>query len=142
MLKAFVAGALALLSFAACAADPALKIGDPAPALEPMAWIKGEPVKKFAPGRVYVIEFWATWCVPCKELMPHLSDLQRKHADKLTEDGRQGLVRHGHLLSRIMTGIGLCAQRVREHVGEGSARIRFSSAILPPMHRDRRASKC
>ena len=68
--------------------------------------------------------------------------LAKQHADKLTEDGRQGLVRHGHLLSQIMTGIGLCAQRVREHVGEGSARIRFSSAILPPMHGDRRASKC
>ena len=61
------------------------------------------------------------------------------HADKLTEDGRQRVVRHGHLPEReIMTGIGPVAvrcPRVRDRVGEGSERIRFSSAILPPYAR-------
>ena len=61
------------------------------------------------------------------------------HADKLTEDGRQRLVRHGHLPEReVMTGIGPVAvrcPRVRDRVGEGSERIRFSSAILPPYAR-------
>ena len=58
---------------------------------------------------------------------------------KLTEDGRQRLVRHGHLPEReVMTGIGPVAvrcPRVRDRVGEGSERIRFSSAILPPYAR-------
>jgi transposase-like protein len=61
------------------------------------------------------------------------------HADKLTADGRQRLVRHGHLPEReIMTGIGpvaVCCPRLRDRVGEGSERIRFSSAILPPYAR-------
>ena len=61
------------------------------------------------------------------------------HADKLTDDGRQRLVRHGHLPEReIMTGIGPVAvrcPRVRDRVGQGSERIRFSSAILPPYAR-------
>ena len=61
------------------------------------------------------------------------------HADKVTDDGRQRLVRHGHLPEReIMTGIGAVAvrcPRVRDRVGEGSERIRFSSAILPPYAR-------
>ena len=61
------------------------------------------------------------------------------HADKLTDDGRQRLVRHGHLPEReIMTGIGPVAvrcPRVRDRVGEGPERIRFSSAILPPYAR-------
>ena len=61
------------------------------------------------------------------------------HADKLTADGRQRLVRHGHLPEReIMTGIGPVAvrcPRLRDRVGEGSERIRFSSAILPPYAR-------
>jgi transposase-like protein len=61
------------------------------------------------------------------------------HADKLTEDGRARLVRHGHLPERkMMTGIGPVAvrcPRVRDRVGEGSDRIRFSSAILPPYAR-------
>ena len=51
------------------------------------------------------------------------------HADKLTDDGRQRLVRHGYLPEReIMTGIGPVAvrcPRVRDRVGEGSERIRF-----------------
>ena len=61
------------------------------------------------------------------------------HADKLTDDGRQRLVRHGYLPERdIMTGIGAVTvrcPRVRDRVGEGSGRIRFSSAILPPYAR-------
>jgi putative transposase len=61
------------------------------------------------------------------------------HADKLTDDGRQRLVRHGHLPEReIVTGIGPVAvrcPRVRDRVGEGAERIRFSSAILPPYAR-------
>jgi putative transposase len=48
-------------------------------------------------------------------------------------------VRHGHLPEReIMTGIGpvpVRCPRVRDRVGEGSERIRFSSAILPPYAR-------
>ena len=57
------------------------------------------------------------------------------HADKLTDDGRQRLVRHGHLRElEIMTGIGPVAvrcPRVRDRAGAGGERIRFSSAILP-----------
>jgi len=58
------------------------------------------------------------------------------HTEQLTDDGCQRLVRHGHLPEReIMTGIGpvaLHCPRVRDRVGEGRERIRFSSAILPP----------
>jgi transposase-like protein len=68
-----------------------------------------------------------------------VASLLGSHADKLTNDGRQRLVRHGHLPEReIMTGIGPVAvrcPRVRDRVGEGSERIRFSSAILPPYAR-------
>jgi transposase-like protein len=61
------------------------------------------------------------------------------HADKLTDDGRQRLVRHGHLPERkIVTGIGPVAvrcPRVRDRAGTGEERIRFRSAILPPYAR-------
>jgi thiol-disulfide isomerase/thioredoxin len=66
------------------ALHPSLKIGDPAPPLQAMSWLKGEAISKFEPGRVYVVEFWATWCVPCKEQMPHLSALQKSQAQRLT----------------------------------------------------------
>jgi putative transposase len=68
-----------------------------------------------------------------------VSSLLSCHADKLTDDGRRRLVRHGHLPEReIMTGIGSIAvrcPRVRDRGGEGSERIRFLSTILPPYAR-------
>ena len=56
-----------------------LKVGDQAPALVAEKWIKGNPVKEFEKGRVYVMEFWATWCGPCRASMPHLSEIARKY---------------------------------------------------------------
>ncbi|MCA8944126.1 MAG: redoxin family protein [Planctomycetes bacterium] len=60
----------------------ALMVGDRAPALEISRWVKGDPVDGFADGKVYVVEFWATWCGPCIAGMPHLSELQKEYADK------------------------------------------------------------
>ncbi len=27
--------------------------------------------------KLYILNFWATWCAPCKEEMPHLDELQK-----------------------------------------------------------------
>jgi len=59
-----------------------LKIGDAAPKLQVAKWVQGEPVKQFEPGKVYVVEFWATWCGPCKASIPHLNELYQKFKDK------------------------------------------------------------
>lgn len=66
---------------------PTLTAGKPAPALSIAKWLKGAPVESFAKDRVYVVEFWATWCGPCIEGMPHLSALQAAHKDKLVVIG-------------------------------------------------------
>jgi thiol-disulfide isomerase/thioredoxin len=59
-----------------------LQVADRAPELAISEWLKGEPVTGFEKGRVYVVEFWATWCGPCVASMPHISELQKKYADK------------------------------------------------------------
>lgn len=59
-----------------------LGVGDAAPPLTVTKWMNGVPVEKLEPGKVYVLEFWATWCPPCVAAMPHLTQLQAKYADK------------------------------------------------------------
>ncbi|MEO0482349.1 MAG: redoxin family protein [Planctomycetota bacterium] len=63
---------------------PKLWFGSEAPELRIAEFVKGEPVTSFEPGRVYVVEFWATWCGPCIRAFPHLSELQEAHADDMT----------------------------------------------------------
>ena len=70
-----------------------------------------------------------------------VAEFLAKHADLKTHDGRQRLVRHGHLPEReIATGIGTVAvrqPRVRDRqAGPGAGeRIRFAPTILPPYAR-------
>jgi thiol-disulfide isomerase/thioredoxin len=59
-----------------------LKIGDPAPAISTGKWIQGEPITQFEKGKAYLIEFWATWCAPCIEIIPHLNTIHEKYKDK------------------------------------------------------------
>ncbi len=57
------------------------RLGQPAAALNDLEWVKGGPVK-IEKGSVYVVEFWATWCPPCRTSIPHLTELQRQFKDK------------------------------------------------------------
>lgn len=88
--SATLASAL-LISAAAMAqqAAPAvsLKVGDSAPTLKVDSWAQGTPVKAFEKGKVYVVEFWATWCGPCIQSMPHLSEMSKKFKGKATFTG-------------------------------------------------------
>ena len=57
-----------------------LSVGDPAPGLDIDTWVKGEETT-IESGKVYVIEFWATWCGPCRKSIPHLTELQEQYED-------------------------------------------------------------
>ncbi len=58
-----------------------LGVGDPAPAIQVKEFVKGAPVSNLEKGKRYVVEFWATWCGPCRVSIPHLTELQRKHPE-------------------------------------------------------------
>lgn len=61
-----------------------LGVGDSSPELKYAKWIKGTPITSYKANHLYVFEFWATWCGPCKAAMPHLSQLARTFKDKVT----------------------------------------------------------
>jgi thiol-disulfide isomerase/thioredoxin len=59
--------------------------GKPAPEFKVEKWItQGEPNRK---DKTVIIDFWATWCGPCKKLIPELAQWQREFKDDLVVIG-------------------------------------------------------
>jgi thiol-disulfide isomerase/thioredoxin len=83
-MKVLMAGALVcfMAGLAINAEAASLKVGDPAPKLQTGEWVQGKPVTDFEKGKVYLVEFWATWCGPCRATIPHLNELHTKFQDK------------------------------------------------------------
>lgn len=61
------------------------ELGDQAAPIQVQEWVKGGPVDLDAcrnQTNIVVVEFWATWCPPCRMSIPHLTELQKKYRDK------------------------------------------------------------
>ncbi|HEV2695734.1 MAG TPA: TlpA disulfide reductase family protein [Verrucomicrobiae bacterium] len=58
----------------------ALKVGDTLPDLSSYSLEGKLPDTK---GKIVVVDFWASWCLPCAESFPVMDELQKKYGDRL-----------------------------------------------------------
>lgn len=68
---AFAHATLLLIALAACA---------------PAAWATELDLSKYQ-GKVVLVDFWASWCEPCRHSFPWLNQMQAKYGDRLVVIG-------------------------------------------------------
>lgn len=72
--------ALCLTAASALAADKGIRVGDWFPELSEFQ-LEGR-LPDSVKGRVVIVDFWASWCGPCKDSFPVMEELQAKYGKK------------------------------------------------------------
>ena len=101
----------------------------PAPDVE-FKTLEGKPFRlKELQGQVVLLNFWATYCIPCREEIPALNKLQ-------SELEAQGLRIVGASVDDTIEGINSYQEEVVRFgypvlVGDSDAKVKFEQAVLP-----------
>ncbi|HEY0728378.1 MAG TPA: redoxin domain-containing protein, partial [Pyrinomonadaceae bacterium] len=117
---------------------PAAKPPDPPPAnasYEPLPDVEFRTLAdeayslKSLQGQVVMLNFWATYCIPCREEIPALNELQQ-------ELKAQGLHIVGASLDDSIEGVNQSQQEVVKFdyqvlIGGSDAKVKFAQSVLP-----------
>jgi cytochrome c biogenesis protein CcmG/thiol:disulfide interchange protein DsbE len=95
-----------------------ISIGDPAPGAS-LPQLEGNASKSLADyrGRWVLVNFWASWCIPCRDEAPALERFQREHGGSkftivgvdtrdLSDDGREFVEDYGLTYPQLRDGDG------------------------------------
>ncbi|RII29454.1 MAG: TlpA family protein disulfide reductase [Geobacter sp.] len=126
------AAAVLVLALLPAQVHAALRAGQPAPNFKAIT-TSGQPVSMDNyRGYVLVIDFFATWCPPCNESIPHLIDINRKYGKQglqilglsMDEDGEQ-IVKSFIDERRINYPVALASEQVQIDYGIVSVPVMF-----------------